>query len=216
MASEPVARVRQVGTVEDFRVSYDSSTGEKCPNCEVLSHDVEALQVDIRNKNRKIAELEADKDRSAERSEFWVPSRELFHHWQIVCNRRRSPWSTKRFWEVEPFMKAKAFGPDMVRRAIDGIAYQSWVSQRSNGSVKWHTDWQKLFESPGSVEEGCNRAPRGWSLAWSAEMEHWPAARPEAKHVNGWFGIRPPAGWSPPAQETNTGQTALIAVVDDD
>jgi hypothetical protein len=216
MSAEPVPRVRQVGTIEDHRVAFDSSTGEVCPNCNVLHRDIDGLEADIRIKNRKIARLEEDTERKAENSEYWAAARELFHHWQIVCNRRRSPWSAQRFWEVEPFMRAKAFGPEKVRRAIDGIAYQSWVSQRTNGTVKWHTDWAKLFESPSSVEEGCNRAPRGWSLAWSAEMEHWPAARPEIKHVGGWFGIRPPAGWSPPAQETNTGQTALIAVVDND
>lgn len=214
MSTEPVPRVRQVGTVEEHRVSYDSSTGEVCPNCNVFKQDIESLEADLKLKNRKIRELEADRERAAENNEHWDEARELFHHWQTVCNRRRAPWSAQRFWEVEPYLRAKKFGRELVRRAIDGAAFQSWCSQRTNGTLKVHNDWQKIFESPGAVEENCNRAPRGWSIAYSDEMKSWPQRKPT--EAGTWFGLRPPQGWKPPAVETSDGQTALLGVVDND
>lgn len=216
MSAGAVPRIRAVGTIEDHRVSYDSSSGEICPNCEVMHRDVESLEVDIRLKNRKIKELESNRERLAQNSEWWPVAQQLFAHWQSVTGRRKSPWSEKRFWEIEPHLRHKKFGPRLCQRAIDGAAFQSWVSQRSNGTLKWHTDWQKIFESPGTVEEMCNRAPRGWTVAYSVEMCSWPRPLLKPEHAGGWFGIRAPKGWKPPGAETATGQTALIGVVQND
>lgn len=212
--AEPVARVRQVGNVEDFRVSYDSSTGEICANCDIFRRDVEGLEADIRKKNRKIKELEADQERKAERSEFWAVAQQLFLHWQAVTGKHRSPWSHARFWEIEPYLRIKKFGPRGCQRAIDGRAYQSWVSVRSNGTVAWHVDWARIWQSPSDVEEAMNRAPKGWSIAYSLEMQSWPKKKPTAEQAGGWFGVRPPEGWKPPATQTAAGQGTLLGVVE--
>lgn len=213
--AETVPRIRVVGNVEDFRVSYDSSTGELCPNCEVFRRDVEGLEADLKKKNRKIAELERDQERAAERSPFWDVGQQLFLHYQAVANKRRSPWTHQRFWEIEPHLRQKKFGPRICQRAIDGAAFESWVSQRRNGTIKWHVDWAKIFESPSNVEERVLRAPKGWSMAYSIEMQSWPPQNPGPEHVKSFWGVRPPAGWTPPATQTATGQGTLLGVVAD-
>jgi hypothetical protein len=210
MSAEP--QPRPIGTIEEHRISFDSSTGEVCPNCSVVRRDVEALETDLRIKRRKITELQADKDRQAENSDYWEPARELFHHWQGVCDKRRSPWSHDRFWKIEPFLRKKHISDELLRRAIDGAAYQAWCYERSNGSFALSNGWDKIFDSTSSVEEFANRAPRGWSMAYSIEMESWPSRKPGPEHDREWFGIRPPQGWQPPAQETKTGQVTLVGV----
>lgn len=213
MSAEPAPRVRQVGTIEEHRISFDSSTGEMCPNCEVFHRDIESLEADLKLKRRRIAELESDKTRHAEHHELWEPARELYAHYQAVCNKRRSPWTSDRFYLVLPFLKRKEHGPDRVRQAIDGAAYQSWCSELTNGRFEIHNKWDKIFESSDSLERYVNRVPRGWNLAYSIEMESWPARKPTEGGV--WFGIRPPQGWQPPAAETSTGQVTLVGVADD-
>lgn len=213
--ADAVPRIRAVGTIEDHRVSFDSSTGEVCPNCHVLHRDIDGLEADLKLKNRKIASLEEDRERKAQRSEFWDVAMQLFHHYQAVCNKRRSPWSEKRFWEIEPHLRAAKFGPRVCQRAIDGAAYESWVSQRRNGTLKWHVDWVKIFESPSNVEDRANRAPKGWSLAYSIEMRSWPPQTPGPEDVQSFWGIRPPAGWAPPSAQNRDGQVALLGVVAD-
>lgn len=213
--AEPVPRIRAVGTIEEHRVSFDSSTGEICPNCNVFKHDIDSLEADLKLKNRKIASLEEDRERKAQRSEFWDVAMQLFFHYQAVCHKRKSPWSEKRFWEIEPHLRQAKFGPRVCQRAIDGAAYESWVSQRRNGTLKWHVDWVKIFESPSNVEDRANRAPKGWSLAYSLEMASWPPQHPGPEDVQSFWGIRPPKGWTPPATQTVTGQGTLLGVVAD-
>jgi hypothetical protein len=203
-----------VSTLEEQRVAYDAASGMVCPNCEAAHRDVESLEVELRLKRRKITELEADHVRRAEDHELWGPARELYAHFTIVCDKRRSPWTSDRFWQVEPFLRRKQYGFEMCRRAIDGAATQSWVTERTNGTFKRHCDWAKIFESADSIEEYCNRAPRGWSMAYSVEMESFPRLKPTEGGC--WFGIRPPAGWQPPATETNDGQVSMLGVVDGD
>jgi hypothetical protein len=216
VSTEPVRHLHPVTTVEESRVAFDSSTGEVCPNCELARRDREELEVELRRKRRRITELEADKERAAEHHELWEPAKELYAHYQVVCDKRRSPWTADRFWLVLPFLKRRQHGPEKVRMAIDGAAYQSWCTERSNGTFEVHGTWDKIFESSDSLERYCNRAPRGWSLAYSVEMESWPRRRPDPEHARNWFGIRPPAGWQPPASETNDGQVSMLGVVDGD
>lgn len=212
---DPVQRIRAVGTIEEHRISYDSSTGEVCPNCEAVRRDVESLEAELRIKRRKITELEGSRERRAEQSEHWDHARAFFHHWQAVCNKRRSPWSHDRFWAIEPFMRKRHITAGLLLRAIDGAAYQSWCSERSNGTFEVHNGWDKIFASSSSVEKYSNRAPRDWSPAYSKEMESWPRRRPGPEHDQAWFGIRPPKGWKPPAQETSSGQVSLVGVTEE-
>jgi hypothetical protein len=214
MSADPVARVRAVGTLEEHRVSYDSSTGEICPNCETVRRDVESLEAELRIKRRKIKELQADRERQAEHHELWEPAQFLYHHWQVVCNRRKSPWTTDRFWLIEPFLRQKKHGIVVCRQAIDGAAWESWVTELRNGRFEVHNRWEKIFESSGSVEKHANKAPKNWSLAFSVEMEAWPPQRPTVNDAKSFWGIKPPKGWQPPAQQSHTGQVTMLGVVD--
>lgn len=200
----------------DGTVSFDSSTGELCPNCELVARDRERAELRVRMLDRKIDELKADKDRAALNNPHHEQARQLFWHWQQVTNHRNSPWTTDRFWQIEPFLRQKKYGADLCRRAIDGAAYESWVTERRNGSLEVHSAWEKIFEKAGSVEKYSCRAPRGWNLSYSAEMETWAPQRPTSADVKSFWGVKPPKGWKPPAQETSTGQVALIGVVDND
>lgn len=201
-------------------VSFDSSTGEICSRCAAMEanmalaiKDREAIERELRMKRRKIDELMADKERQAETHPLADKARTLYWHHQIVNGYRKSLFTTDRFWEVEPWLRRKQYGVDIVRRAIDGAAFQSWCSERSNGSFKIHNEWSKILKNADSIEEHANRAPKWWTPAASVEMESWPRRKPTESGA--WYGIRPPEGWKPPATTTQSGQTALLGVVDD-
>lgn len=203
-------------------VSFDSSTGEVCSRCAALEanmalavRDREAIERELRMKRRNIEDLEADKDRQAETHELADKARAIFWHWQIVCNKRNSPFTPDRFWQILPFLKNKKYGVDGCRKAIDGAAFESWVTQQRNGYIKWHVAWDKIFEKAGTVEDRINRAPKWWSPPASVELETWPVQRPTINDVKSFWGISPPKGWKPPATTTQSGQTALLGVVDE-
>lgn len=209
--SQPARHLQAVEAEQANLIVVDADTGQRMgPLAEhtlPLQDQIDGLEREIRAWRARIASMKRDEAAKALSHTLFPKAKRAFEHWQIVCRHERSGFTSERFWIVEPFLEnKKRYGLEIVLRAIDGAAFQSWVSRRSNGSLKVHNDWNKIFASGDAVEERANRAPRGWSLAVSEEMESWAMGELVAE---AWGGLRPPNGWEPPAPETEAGQVGL-------
>jgi hypothetical protein len=100
---------------------------------------------------------------------MWPAAKRLFGEWKLACNHKRSPFTTDRFWQVEPYLTNTRYAKgeqeriDLCRRAIAGAAFDPFVTRRRNGSTKRHDDWELIFRDSSKFEEFCCRAPRDWS-----------------------------------------------------
>jgi hypothetical protein len=82
----------------------------------------------------------------------------VFEYWQATCRHPRATWNAERFFLVEPFVKKH--GVEMCKRAVDGAAFDPFVTTRRNGSTKRHDGFDLIFRSVDKFEEFANRAPR--------------------------------------------------------
>lgn len=139
-------------------VDEDGVVHEACPGCTRMSDEIEGLQRDIRGWAARYAELKRDKEADAQQSRYWPGAKEVFDYWRQVCNHPRSSWGADRFFLAEPYIKKH--GVEMCKRAVDGIAYDPFVTTRKNGSKKRHDGWHLLFKHPDAFEEYVNKAPR--------------------------------------------------------
>lgn len=139
-------------------IDEDGIELDGCPACARKDDELAGLQRDIRGWAARYAELKRDKESEAQRSRYWPAALEVFEHWQTVCKHPRSGWSADRFFLVEPFLKKH--GVEMCKRAIDGYAFDCFVTTRRNGSKRRHDGWELIFGDRGHFEEGVNKAPR--------------------------------------------------------
>jgi hypothetical protein len=139
-------------------IDSDGVELDGCPSCARKADEIEGLQRDIRGWAARYGELKRDKEADAERSRYWPAAVEVFEYWQRVCKHPRSAWSAERFFLVEPFLKKH--GIEMCKRAVDGAAFDPFVTTRRNGSTKRHDSFDLVFRAPDKFEEFCNRAPR--------------------------------------------------------
>lgn len=141
----------------------DAGSGEVldgCPNCADFDNQLTGLTRDIRGWRHRYGELKRDKAKEACEHPLWEEAGKAFRHWQKVCRHERSGFQSDRFWLVEPYLKErKKYGLEMVMRAIDGAAFDPYITTRKNGTKKKHDDWELIFKHSGKVEEFANRAP---------------------------------------------------------
>lgn len=132
--------------------------GEDCPSCLTLRDQVAGAERDIRAWRQRCANLERDRITAAREHPLWDEARELFAYWAVKCRHPKSKWTADRFWQVEPLLSE--YGLAMCKRTIDGAAYDPYTTNRRNGTVKRHDDFELLFRNAGKLEEFANRAPR--------------------------------------------------------
>ena len=140
----------------------DTETGElseadSCPNCDEWKAQAEGAQVEIRGWRTRFANLKADKEQDARKSPQWPKAKKLFDHWRQVCRHPRSKFTADRFWTIEPLLRH--YGEDLCRKAIDGAAFDPFVTTRRNGTKARHDDWGLIFRDAGKMESFANRAP---------------------------------------------------------
>jgi hypothetical protein len=153
MSADPARHLRVV----------DTETGES-KNLETyvqeLQDQLEGAEKELRAWRTRYANLKRDKDAEARKHPLWPQGVKAFQYWQKECRHPRSGFDADRFWAVLPFLKdTDHYGEEMVRRAIDGAAYDPYTTRRKNGTVKRHDDWELIFRTSGKVEEFANRAP---------------------------------------------------------
>lgn len=198
MSAQRARHLEPVTSEDEHLVVVDQRTGEARPLSffqQPLRDELDGAQQEIARLRVKNANLKRDTEARMHEHKLFSSALKAFEHWKIVCHHPNSDFTPDRFKLVQPFLKnTKRFGLPVVLRAIDGAAFQSWVSEYSNGSLKHHNGWKKIFEGIDSVEEHANRSPKGWNLAVSAEMETWKRG---VLVKDDWGGLRPPDGWKP-------------------
>lgn len=139
----------------------DVESGEvldECPNCVELRKQLAGTEKDIRAWRTRYANLKADRDQSAREDPMWPEAIAVFRYWQERCGHPQSKWSTERFELILPYLRD--YGPTLCKRAIDGAAFDPYITRRKNGSTKRHDGLELIFRSRDKFEESCNRAPR--------------------------------------------------------
>lgn len=139
----------------------DADTGEVvkdgCPNCAVLEDHIAGLERDIRGWTVRYANLKRDKDAEARDHELWPKAYEVFKYWRERCRHPRCKFTPERFALLLPFLNDH--GSEACQRAIDGAAFDPFVTRRKNGSLKRHDGFELVFRDAGKFEEFVNRAP---------------------------------------------------------
>lgn len=133
-------------------------TDEACPNCADLTYKLEELTRKYHGSLSQIGRLRADKGREARAHELFPTVKELFDYWRDRCKHPGSKFTPERFWQAVDIVEE--YGEAACRRAIDGAAYDPWITKRKNGSEKRHDAWDLVFKSSAKMEDFANRAPR--------------------------------------------------------
>jgi hypothetical protein len=145
-------------------------TGEvietECDRCEVIGHELaetadqlQGAEREIRAWRRRYANLKRDVEAEAKAHPRWDEAREVFDYWREKCRHPNSKLNAERFNLVEPYLRAD--GLEMCKRAIDGAAFDPFITARRNGSKKRHDGWELIFRDRGKFEEFVNKAPKG-------------------------------------------------------
>lgn len=147
--------------VEPPLIVVNEATGERLGN--LTDHtgrfedEIAGLQRDIRGWAARYADLKRDRGAEAREHPLWPKTLEVFKYWQDVCKHPRSGFSLDRFEMMMPFVDKH--GVDLCKRAIDGAAFDPFVTRRKNGSPKRHDGIDLIFRNADKFEEFCNRAP---------------------------------------------------------
>ncbi len=120
---------------------------------------VAGLERDIRGWTIRYRELKRDKEADARNDPLWPVALEHFNYWKQATGRKGCEWTVERFELIRPYLKRKKHR-DYIGRAIDGIAYDHYVSTRRNGTKNHHNGWEVLFRDSGRFEEAVNASPR--------------------------------------------------------
>lgn len=105
----------------------------------------------------------------AQKHPLYNKAQDLFGEWQKLCGHPRAKWSTDRFKDAQPFLKADGY--DLCLLAIKGAAFDPYTKPRENGTLKRFDDWELIFKSRGKFEEFCNRAPKEALAEYKAKLE---------------------------------------------
>jgi hypothetical protein len=81
-----------------------------------------------------------------------------FDFWKERCNHPKTQFQAEHFKACLPYLRD--YGEEMCRRAIEGVAYDPYVTTRKNGSPKRHDGWSNIvFKNTESFTEHANKAP---------------------------------------------------------
>jgi hypothetical protein len=142
-------------------VQVDPTTGEVtgtgCAECRVLKDRLAGAQRDIAAWQIRYANLERSTETDVRGHPRYEEVKQLFNYWRQECNHPRSKFTKDRFEIALPFLEK--YGEDNCKRAIDGLAYDPFITTRKNGTTKRHDAWDLAFRSADKFEEYANRAP---------------------------------------------------------
>ncbi len=156
--SEPENVTTGTGAASESH-SVDDVTGEilECASCQEYAVLVKGLEGKIRGFIIQIAELRRDKERDAKESGLWDGALKVFSHWKKATKHEKSKFSLDRFELIAPFLRED--GVELCIRAVDGLAYDPYISNRKNGTKKKHDDLELAFRSRKNFEESTCKAP---------------------------------------------------------
>lgn len=173
---EPVRHLRRVdnnGQVHDEPPEIAKLKAE----IEQLQTDLKMAQRDVKAKNRRIAELQRNKVRERLGYERYDDVERIARYWHKKCrqgNSRCNPMAPDRFDAVRGLLEQERIVVDaetgekrrepmytlqQFKAAIDGAAFDCFVTKRKNGSVQLHDDLELICRSSKHFEEFVAKAP---------------------------------------------------------
>lgn len=153
---EPARHLHLVD-VETGEVVDDDSIA--CPLCQDRLDVIAGLTRDVRAEHLRYENLKRDKAAEMRKDPLWPKAVELFSYWKDRCRHPRSTLTPDRFALVEPYLREH--GLETCKRAVDGAAFDPFVTKRKNGTAKRHDGLDLIFRNADKFEEFVNRAPPG-------------------------------------------------------
>ncbi len=137
----------------------DPATGEivehGCPQCAAKAEVIETAGNKIRSLKGTITQLLQE----AEEGHKAFPNfRRCHDYWKKRCHHPRSSYDIEDFKLWLPLYEKHDL--DTCLRAIDGAAYEPFISTRKNGSKHRHDEWELIHRKGGhKFREFVNKAP---------------------------------------------------------
>lgn len=149
--------------VDPALVVLNIDTGEQLPlgnYVQQLQDEIAGLTRDVRAEHLRFENLKRDKAVEAREHPLWPRAIEVFKHWKEKCKHPRCEFGPGRFEEIRPFLERHDV--DTCKLAVEGAAFDPFVTTRKNGSKKRHDGWGLIFRNaePDKFEEFVNKAPR--------------------------------------------------------
>lgn len=137
------------------------------PNLRVIDADGElvadrcagcmALEEELGRKVKQIRELKRDREAEAKVHPQRAAIVEVFDHWRESCRHPNSKLDADRADLIAG--KLKVYGLETCKRAVDGAAFDPFVTQRKNGKPQRHDGIKLVFGTAEKFESFVNRAP---------------------------------------------------------
>jgi hypothetical protein len=145
-----------------LRVS-DAETGEVfedgCPQCAAYEDQVKGLERDLRTWRLRYADLMRDKEAEAKKDPLWADAARLFKEWKRLCRpKSKAQLTYDRFALIQPFLKRHGF--DLCLLAIEGAAFDPFITTRKNGRPNPHNGIPLIFKDADKFESFVQRAPK--------------------------------------------------------
>ncbi len=135
----------------------DTDTGQAldhCPSCLAKDEVIETAGHKIANLKGRITALLQE----AEEGHKAFPSFKRCHdYWRERCRHPRTNYAIEDFKLWLPLYEEH--GLDICLRAIDGAAYEPFISTRKNGSKHRHDEWELIHRNGHKFREFVNKAP---------------------------------------------------------
>lgn len=149
------------------------TNGEVCDNCQPILTALHDRNVGLQRTLNSQAGLlgkatREDPSKRARDHAQWDRCARLFKLWQRATGHTRSRFTTDRFLTALPLLEE--YEDNVIERAIEGIAFDPFVTRRRNGTEQRHDDWNLLFKSAGKLEEFANRSPLDWKDTLEGHM----------------------------------------------
>jgi hypothetical protein len=137
----------------------DPETGEitehACPNCAGKDETITTLGNKISSLKGRITELLQEAE---EGHEAFPNFRKCHEYWRERCRHPRTEYDLVDFKLWLPLYQKH--GLEKCQRAIDGAAYDPYVSTRKNGAPHRHNEWELIHREGGhKFREFVNKAP---------------------------------------------------------
>lgn len=182
MAAMSARRLKPVDPVEEEQLArlivIDPDTGERVGTYGELTQELSDLLATAERNERtwrmRCRELERDRDAEAEESPVWPAAVRVFDYWRERCRHPGSEWTRERFEMIAPHLersntgkgKAGKLTPELIGRneeicklAVDGIAFDPFVTIGKNGRQVIHDGLHLVFGSTDLLEKRCKMAP---------------------------------------------------------
>jgi hypothetical protein len=148
--------------------AVDSQTGEIADDVDVqaLVYEVEQLKADLENAERdlrakraliKKLQTDAEKERQAYAGRETVTR--IFDYWSETCRHPNSKLTPDRFDSIRGALE-RGYTEAQIKRAIDGAAFDPFITRRRNGTEKRHDDIELICRDGKRLEEFACKAPR--------------------------------------------------------